>query len=108
MIRYFDTDIAAKYGIGQAVLIQGIADLIRYNKERNLYFHDGRYWIRNSEKELSRLFPEIKKVRTVIDSLISADILMKGYFNESAYDRTRWLTFTDYGTIILREHNINN
>lgn len=107
MIHYFNVDIATKYGIEEAIIIQNFAFWIGTNTANKVHFHDGRYWTYNSMDAMNSLFPEIKKVRYIIDKLISAGILMKGNFNKAAFDRTTWYAFTDDGLTLLREHNID-
>ena len=60
------------------------------------------YWTFNTVKAFAELFPyaSAKQIRTAINKLIKADIIMTGNYNKTAYDRTLWYAFTDKGLTI--------
>jgi hypothetical protein len=53
----FDTDIACKYGVDEAIIIQNMAFWQVKNEANGHHLYDGRYWTYNSTKALTRLFP---------------------------------------------------
>lgn len=97
MIHSFDTSHAEKYGIHEAVIISNIEFWIEKNKANRRHFYDGRYWTYNSAKAFAELFPymTVNQVRRSLDALVEAEILVRGNFNQSAYDRTSWYAFSD-------------
>ena len=68
----FNTKFASEYGIEEAIMIENLSYWIEKNAANNKHYHDGRFWTYNSAEAFTKLF-----------------------FNESAYDRTRWYAFTD-------------
>lgn len=99
MQHSFNIEIAKKYGILEAILLQHIYNSIKDNKANNEYFYDGKYWTYNSRKAFSELFPYAseKQIRRVLERLVNFNILMTGNFNKQWSDRTLWYTFTDNG-----------
>jgi len=100
MIHCYDADIAKKYGIEEAVLIQNFAFWISKNIANCKHFYDGRYWTYCSTSALLDLFPEfntIDKIKRVIKNLVDAELIIRGNYNKNAFDRTTWYAFTDIG-----------
>ena len=57
MIHTFDSEIAEKYGVNCAILLQFIFFWCEKNKANGKHFYDGHYWTYNSRKALQSLFP---------------------------------------------------
>lgn len=98
-MHYFDTELAAKYGMVEATILNHLQYWIQKNAENNKNYHEGRYWTFNSIQSFCKLFPYLtaKKIRNAIKKLEDAKVLMKGNFNKFKYDRTTWYAFTDLG-----------
>lgn len=105
MIHSFDTQIAKKYGIPSAVLIHSIAYWIEHNAANGENYHDGKFWTYNSREAFAVIHDYLSKyqIRRTLDKLVDQNVLMKGTFNKSAYDRTLWYTFTDEAEVMLAE-----
>lgn len=88
----FDPEIAKKVGVNAAVLYQNIVWWTQRNAANDRHFHDGRYWTYNSIKAFDALFPYLttKQIRTALDKLEEAGLIMSGTFNKAGYDRTKW------------------
>lgn len=88
----FDPDIAQRVGINAAVIYQNIVWWTQKNAANGRHFHDGRYWTYNSIKAFDALFPYLtqKQIRTALDRLEGAGLIMSGSFNKAGYDRTKW------------------
>lgn len=100
-VHYFRVDDATKYGIDKAVILQNLRfwlDHVRAN-ERNLF--EGHYWVYNSGKALSELFPYLKatKIARLLRELEEDCAIMTGNYNESAYDRTKWYSMPEYSIV---------
>lgn len=97
MTYSFDTDIAAEYGVNEAIMIQNFIFWISKNAANDKHFHDGRYWTYNSVEAFAKLFPfwNAAQVRNVLKNLINKGVLIKGNYNSSQRDRTSWYAFTD-------------
>ena len=93
----FNTKFASEYGIEEAIMIENLSYWIEKNAANNKHYHDGRFWTYNSAEAFTKLFPFWSQfqIKRILTSLESKGIILKGEFNESAYDRTRWYAFTD-------------
>lgn len=102
MHHSFDIDLAEAYGILEAILLNHFQHWIKHNAANEKHYHDGRYWTFNTVKAFAELFPyaSAKQIRTAIDKLIKADIIMTSNYNKTTYDRTLWYAFTDKGLTI--------
>lgn len=98
-MHYFDTELAAKYGMVEATILNHLKYWIQKNAENNKNYHEGRYWTFHSIQAFCKLFPYLtaKKIRNAIKKLENAKVLIKGNFNKVKYDRTTWYALTDLG-----------
>jgi len=99
MHHSFDIEIAKKYGVEVAVVLNNIAFWINKNRANNKHFHDGRYWTYNSIKAFRELFPywSFKQMRNILNKLKETGVILIGNFNEKNYDQTTWYALTDEG-----------
>lgn len=104
MIHSFDSDIAAEYGILEAVLVYNIHYWIEKNKANGKNFYDGTYWTYNSTKAFSSLFPYAseRQIKAALKHLRDKEILKTGNYNENTYDRTLWYALTEKGISIVQ------
>lgn len=102
MTMVFESEIATKYGLKEAILLQSIAYWIAKNKANRQNFHDGRYWTFNSVQAYSELYPFLstKQIRSSLDSLVGQGLIIKGNYNENPYNRTMWYALSDLGEAI--------
>ena len=104
----FDARIAEKYSLEEAIVIHKIYGWIKHNAVNGKNYYDGRYWTFNSLSAFAKYFPfwsESKVKRILIDLYGGSDkkeiepkheqLLLKGNFNKSSFDRTVWYSFTD-------------
>lgn len=103
MIHTFDSEIAAKYGINAAILLQNIYYWIEKNKANDKHFHDGHYWTYNSVKAFEEMFPYMSKnqINSALQKLESEGIIISGNYNSSTYDRTKWYAITECGFSLI-------
>ena len=102
MEHSFDVDLAKKYGMLEAVLINNFQFWIEKNRANGVNFHDGCYWTYNSTKAFTELFPYAtqKQIRRALQHLIDEEIIKTGNYNTASYDRTLWYAFTEKGKCI--------
>jgi len=107
MNHSFDVDIAVKYGVNAAILLQNIYWWCRKNKANGKNYHDGRYWTYNSRRAFAELFPYLseRQIKTAIDKLIEDGLVVTGCYNKDPRDRSLWYAVTDKGTWILQNVN---
>ena len=101
--HHFDIDIAEKYGVNAAIILNNMYFWIKKNEANNVNFYDGCYWTYNSVKAFCDLFPYLSKsqITTALKKLESAGVIKTGNYNKSAYDRTTWYAFTEMGNELL-------
>ena len=102
-IHIFDTDIAVKYGVNAAVLLQNIGYWIKQNEANGTNYFDGKYWTYNSRRAYRELFPYMseRQINTAFQKLIDDGLIVTGNYNKLAYDRTLWYALTQKGKCIL-------
>lgn len=107
MIHIFDTDIAVKYGLKSAIILQNIYYWVSKNEANEVNFKDGRYWTYNSIKAFVKLFPYMteKQIRSSLKILIDEGLIITGKFNDSPYVHTLWYAITEKGMTILQKSN---
>lgn len=105
MKHSFDVDIAVKYGVNAAIILDNILYWCVHNKANEKHFHDGLYWTYNSAKAFAELFPYMseRQVRSAIERLTDDGILAKGHYSTEAMDRTTWYAVTAKGMFMLKE-----
>jgi DNA-binding PadR family transcriptional regulator len=101
--HYFDIEVARRYGVNCAVLLQNLWHWVRKNEANNKHFHDGFYWTYNSTKAFQELFPYLsqRQIETALKRLRDEDVIKTGNYNAVAYDRTLWYAITEKGKSIL-------
>ena len=98
-----ESDLAAKYGIVEAILLDYFAKWLRYNASKgNAYnYRDGRYWVYDSTPGLSKKMSGIiseGKIRKSIANLIEHGVLVRSNrYNDKSYDKTFWYSLTEKG-----------
>lgn len=108
MEHHFNVEIAEKYGILEAILLNNFYFWIKKNEANDKNFHEGRYWTYNSAKALHKLFPYAseRKIRSAIKHLEDEGLVLTGNYNNSAYDRTMWYALTENATCILQNRQM--
>lgn len=103
MQHHFDVDLAVRYGMAEAVLLNHLEYWIEHNRANQKNFFEGRYWTFNSNKALREIFPYLseKKIRNALKHLQEEGLILTGNFNKLAYDRTLWYALTEKGKSIL-------
>lgn len=102
-MHFFDPQIAVKYGVNAAILLQNIAYWCEHNEANDKNYNDGLYWTYNSAKAFTELFPYMSdwQVRKALSVLVDDGLIVTGNYNQSTYDRTLWYAITEKGKSIL-------
>lgn len=109
-VHYFRLDDAAQYGLMEAVMLQNFRHWIGFNQANGKHRHDGKTWTYNSVASFAVQFPYLttNQIRRCIESLIAQGVLVRGNYNESAYDKTSWFAFSDESFSLLDLANLPN
>lgn len=110
MIHSFDSAIAEKYGILEAILLNHIYYWIEKNRANEHNFHDGTYWTYNSTKAFSSLFSYAseRQIKAALMKLRENGILITGNYNENPYDRTLWYALSEKGLCIVQNRTMGS
>lgn len=99
MIFQFDSEIAKKYGVNEAIFIWNLYRWLDYNKKNNLKqaSRDGRIWSFQTCKEIAKDFEffSVKQVRTITAKLEELGLVIVGNYNKLGQDRTKWYTLNN-------------
>lgn len=109
MNHTFNVDIATKYGILEAVLLENINFWITKNKANEKNFYDGFYWTYNSITALSKLFPYASRatIFRALNNLENAGLIISGNYNKRASDKTKWYALTKAAERLLNGAECN-
>ena len=94
MNHSFNTEIAEKYGIEEAIIIEHLVFWIQKNIANDKHGRDGLYWTYNSAQAFNEIFPYMspQKISRILRKLEKLEIIKSGCFNRRKGDRTKWYT----------------
>lgn len=97
MEYHFNAEVAAAYGVEEAIFLHNLYWWVRKNESNGRHYYDGRSWTYNSMKALASLLPfwSEKQIRRIITRLKDAGLILVANYNETAYDRTQWYAISD-------------
>lgn len=103
MQHSFDVEIAQKYGVNAAIILNNLEHWIKKNEANGINNFDGNFWTFNSRRAYREIFPYMgeRQINTAFQKLIEGGIIETGNYNKSAYDRTLWYALTEKGKAIL-------
>lgn len=110
MFFQFDSEIAEKYGVNEAIFIYNIFFWLNHNEANRKHFYDGRYWTYNSKKAFSELFPfwTYAQVKNIISKLYKENVLLVANYNENTWDKTAWYSVSDEMLSYLKNNGNTN
>ena len=105
----FNVELAKKYGVEEAVLLNHLYFWIQKNAANNKHFHDGKYWTYNSAQAFTVIFPfwNRQKIDRMIQSLRGQGAILIGNYNEVGRDRTRWFVLSETVQCIAEKRAIH-
>ena len=105
MTHSFNVELAIRFGVEKAIIIQHFLFWIAKNRANRKNYHEGRYWTYCSSSALAELFPYMtpKVVWLRVNELVKDGFLLKENFNATRMDRTCWYAFSDSAESILRD-----
>jgi hypothetical protein len=93
----FDTELAAQYGIEEAILIHHFQHWIAINQRLGRNLIEGRTWTYQTIAEIAAHFSYIKvdRVRRLLESLTEQGVIIKGKFDKNPFNHTTYYAFVD-------------
>lgn len=109
MQHFFDIDIATKYGILEAILLNNFYFWLSHNKANEVHFINDKYWTFNSARAFSEMFPYVSQstIQRAISHLEKEGLIEIGEFNERSFDRTKWYALTDKGWLLFQNDKLD-
>lgn len=106
MEHHFNTNIAKKYGIEEAILLHHFYYWIAKNAANAKHFYDGLYWTYNSREAYAKFFGYINeaKIYRIIKKFVEEGLIAKGDYNTDKWKHTNWYALTIKGLEYLREN----
>lgn len=94
----FNAQFAKRYGLREAIVLQGIIWWVLNNKHKNKNRRNGKHWTYNSARAMSISFPFFseQQITRALVSLEKQNALQVGNFNRMRNDRTKWYTLTNH------------
>lgn len=110
MQHHFNTEIAKKYDIVTAILLDNLFYWIEKNRANNKNFIDGRYWTYNSKSAMSDLFPYLtpRQIDYATKKMQDNGLILIANHNKNKTDRTLWYAITNFGYSILQNCEMYN
>ena len=93
----FNTKIAKKLGVTEAILLHNIQFWVEKSKANNKHFFKDRYWIYGSSKAFAEIFTYLSRqqIARALKRLTDEGWLLKDNFNTNPFDRTSWYSLSD-------------
>jgi len=93
----FDINIAQELDVNCAIILSNIQYWVYKNATNQKHFYEDRYWTYNSAAAYAEQFKWLttKQIRTAINRLLDAGLLLDANHNASGWDRTKWYALTD-------------
>ena len=93
----FSVEHAELYGIECAIMIHHFQFWIERNKRLDKNLYEGKTWVYQTQKEIAALYPYWgeDKVQRILKKLVDEEVLVKGNFNKTQFDKTQWYAFKD-------------
>lgn len=92
MKHYFTVEIAQKYGVNAAIILEHLCFWQQKNMANKKHFYDGKYWTYCSIKAFHEILPYLseKQIRTAINKLKKEKVIFVANYNKVKYDQTHW------------------
>ena len=106
----FDIEVAQRYGVTEAILLNHIAWWVMKNEANDHNFRDGRYWTYNSYSAFAKLFPflSVYQIRTAMRHLAEEGLIVTANYNEDPFDKSLWYSLSDIGNAVCKGENIDD
>lgn len=101
MKHILDIDLAQKYGVNAAILLENLGYWVAQSEANGENYFDGAYWIRNSRRAYAELFPYMseRQIATAFGILVNAGLVL--IKKSQSDDRSMLYTVTAAGRIAL-------
>jgi hypothetical protein len=111
--HYFDKQVAKDYDIQTAIFLECMAHWTEINLNNNRNIHDGLCWVYNTVEawQLTFNYLSTDQINRLLKKLLKKELLVKGNYNKTKYDRTNWYAMTpqvyEYYNYLITPRNVN-
>lgn len=100
----YPQQVADRYGMAIAALLNHFAFWYKRIKSEDHQFFEGDYWVRMKLEKLQSYFTylTIEQLRHILRKMIAENLIKKSEFNDQKTDRTKWYTLTSLSKEILQ------
>jgi hypothetical protein len=108
MTHSFDVEVAQRFGIDEAIILNNMFFWIQKNEANHRHFHDGHYWTYNSVEAFCDIFPywSAPQIKRILKRMEEKGIVLTGNYNSDGRDRTKWYALPDFVYCIFRNRPI--
>lgn len=101
-------DLATEIGLSEALLMQHFYYWFQQNRDNEGMIKDGRVWCFSAVRVINEIFPYLspQNIKTAINHLIRDGYLLKGKYNDYAWQHTTWYALSDKGLALF--HHLGN
>jgi hypothetical protein len=101
----FSVNLAMEFGVMEAIVIHHFEMWIDYNKRLKRNFINGLTWTYQTIEEIAASLPYFStdQIFRCLKKLVDKNILVKGNFNRTQYDRTMWYAFKNEKEISISQ-----
>lgn len=111
MLHCLNVDIAKRYGVNAAILLDNLHSIIkpetefRYNCE--LRFNNNGVWAKISIAKYRKIMPYMteRKIRKAVKLLLENGLILKSKLSMAEFDGTNWYAITDKGLKLIFGNN---
>lgn len=99
MEHSFNTEIAKKHGLEEAVVFKNICYWVVFNKAQNHNLFEGEYWTYNSATAFAEVMDYLTptKIARCLRNLEELGYIKSGCFNSNKFNHSKWYTLTEKG-----------
>lgn len=92
-----DVGIATKLGLSAGIIYNHFFYWIKHNKVQGVNFKEGKTWTYQTIEDMGKYIPylSVKQIRTGLEALIEAGLILKGKFNKTKMDHTIWYALSE-------------
>ncbi len=91
----YSVEHAILYGVDCAIIIHHLQFWIEQNMALKRNFIEGRTWMYQTQREMAACYPywNRDKIQDILQKLVDYDVIIKGNFNRTKFDKTTWYAF---------------
>ena len=109
-VHAFNVELATKYSIEEALLLQHFYYWYQNNKGKEYYTRDGRIWTYNSLGSICEILPYFNKTKVfrTLEKIEEGGFVVTGNYNKLPFDKTKWYALTQKGIDLFEGKSVTS